>query len=144
MWQSVITVGKLQTGDVLETSSKQQPLFRHYAVVLYKNGEAYVTHCVPIKGVLLETLKEFEEKRTIYNVFRNEITKKVTNEEIEKKYLELKPYGYNFMEMNCEDYVKRIVGCYIGIDDRVTLIIIVSLVIIAILGVTIAIIKSRR
>lgn len=144
MWQNIITAGKLQTGDIIQTSSGHEPLFRHYAIIYHKNGEAYVTHCVPIKGILSEPLKEFEKKRTIYKVFRNEITKKLNNEYIERKYNELKPYGYNFMEMNCEDYVKRVAGCYMGVDDRVTLIIIVSLVVITVLSVTIAIIKSNR
>lgn len=142
MWQNIIKVEKLQTGDVLETSSKGYP-FKHYAVVFYKDGVPYVTHNTPKTGPIIEALEEFETKRTIYNHFRNEITKKLTDKEIEDKAKELKAYGYHFMEMNCEDYVKRIVGTYIGMDDRVTAIIIISTVIIIALITTIIIIKKR-
>lgn len=122
MWKNVIEVSKFETGDVLEVKGKI-PFFPHYAVVYYKNGVAWVTHLVD-EGVTNEPLTDLEKRRPIYNVFRNEITKNLTDEFIQAKAKELQAYGYNFMEMNCEDYVKRIVGTYIGLDDRVTAVIV--------------------
>lgn len=141
MWENALKIEKLQTGDVLEAKGKV-PFFPHYAVVYKKNNELYVTHCVD-NGVTDEPLKDFEKKRTIYNVFRNEVTKKLTDEFIQEKAKELKAYGYNFMEMNCEDYAKRIVGTYIGVDDRTTAIIVISLIIITSLIVTITIMSRK-
>lgn len=143
MWQSIIKINKkdLQTGDVLDVNSKT-PFFKHYAVVFYKNGIAYVTHN-PKTGPVIETLEEFDKKRTIYNHFRNEVTKKLTDKFIEDKANELKAYGYNFMEMNCEDYVKRIVGTYIGLDDRFIFTVVVSLVIIISLSIIIGILIKK-
>lgn len=141
MWQNIIKVDKLQTGDVLEAKGKV-PFFPHYAVVYYKNGIPWVTHCVD-NGVTDETLESFENKRTVFNVFRNEVTKKLTDKYIEDKGKELQAYGYNFMEMNCEDYAKRIVGTYIGFDDRTTAIITISVIIIVALITTIIIIKKK-
>lgn len=142
MWENILKAERLQTGDVIETSSRTL-MFKHYGVIFYKNGIAYVTHCVR-EGVKIEPLSEFEKQRTIYNFFRNEVTKKLTDEFIEKKANELSAYGYNFIESNCEDYAKRIVGTYIGMDDRVTFIIIISIVIITALTATIFFILKRR
>lgn len=146
MWQNILKVDKLQTGDVLRVSSNT-PFFSltcdHYAVVFFKNDIPYVTHCVS-NGPITETLQEFEKKRTIYSHFRNEITKKLTDEFIQQKAAELQAYGYNFMEMNCEDYVKRIVGTYIGLDDRVTLLIIISITIIIALTSIIIYLRIKR
>lgn len=141
MWENAIKIGQLQTGDVLEVSGRV-PFFPHYAVVYNKNNELYVTHCID-EGVTDEPLRDFERKRTIYNVFRNEVTKKLTDKFIQEKAKELQAYGYNFMEMNCEDYAKRIVGTYIGMDDRVTAIIVISLVIITALTITITIVARK-
>lgn len=142
MWESALKISKLQTGDVLQVNGKV-PFFPHYAVVFYKGNVPWVTHCVD-EGINTETLENFEKKRTIHNVFRNEVTKKLTDKYIEEKANELSAYGYNFMESNCEDYVKRIVGTYIGMDDRVTAIITISTIIIVGLIITIVIISKRK
>lgn len=142
MWSNITKIEKLQTGDILEVQGKV-PFFPHYAVVFYKNDIAWVTHCVD-DGISTETLSDLESKRNIYSVFRNEVTKKLTDEFIENKAKELTAYGYNFMESNCEDYVKRIVGTYIGLDDRVSAIIVISTIIIVALIVTITIIYKRK
>lgn len=142
MWKNVLQIDQLQTGDVLQVSGKI-PFFPHYAVVFKKNNSLYVTHCVDA-GVNTESLIEFEKRRTIHNVFRNEVTKKLTDDYIEKKSIELSSYGYNFMESNCEDYAKRIVGTYIGMDDRTTAIITISIIIITSLAIIIGILLKRR
>lgn len=142
MWANITAIQELQTGDVLRASGKI-PFFPHYAVVFRKNGELYVTHCIDA-GVNIETLAEFEKRRTIHEVFRNEVTKKLTDKYIEEKSLELSAYGYNFMESNCEDYVKRIVGTYIGMDDRVTAIVVIALTIITALTIVIFVLIKKR
>lgn len=142
MWQNILKCEKLQTGDVLECNGKIL-CFNHYAVVFYKGGIPYVTHNTD-PGPQIETLESFEKKRTIYNVFRNEVTKKLSDKFIESKAKELEPYGYSFMESNCEDYVKRIVGCYIGLDDRYTFTVVVSLIIITALITTLVLIAKRK
>lgn len=142
MWQNITAISKLQTGDVLQMSGKI-PFFPHYAVVYYKNGQIWVTHCIDA-GINNEPLSQLEKRRTIHSVFRNEVTKKLTDTFIEQKANELSAYGYNFMESNCEDYVKRIVGTYIGMDDRVTAIITISSIIIVALTITIIVILRRR
>lgn len=142
MWQSIISCQKLQTGDVIEMSGKTL-FFKHYGVIFYKNGITYVAHN-PKEGPKIDTLEDLEKERTIYNCFRNEITKKLTDKYIEEKTIELQPYGYSFMEMNCEDFVKRVVGTYIGLDDRYAFTIVISLVVITILTVTIAFLAKRN
>lgn len=142
MWKNILQCDKLQTGDVLEVKGKV-PFFNHYAVVFYKNNIIYVAHCVD-EGVTIETLEQFEKKRTLFSCFRNEVTKKLTNEYIESKAKELSAYGYNFIEMNCEDFVKRIVGTYIGLDDRVGFGLVVSIIIIVSLITVIVVLIRRR
>lgn len=141
MWSNVTAIEQLQTGDVLRTSGRV-PFFPHYAVVFRKQNQLWVTHCVDA-GINTEPLVDFEKRRTIHEVFRNEVTKKLTDEYIEAKSIELSAYGYNFMESNCEDYVKRIVGTYIGMDDRVTAIVVISLTIITALTIVIFVLVRK-
>lgn len=141
MWKNILEVDKLRTGDVIQVKGKV-PFFPHYAVVFHKEGIPYVAHCVD-EGAVIETLEELEKRRTIFNYFRNEVTKKLTDKFIEDKANELSAYGFNFMEMNCEDFAKRIVGTYIGFDDRVTAIITISVIIIVGLIITVVLIRRK-
>lgn len=142
MWSNVTAIEQLQTGDVLRASGKV-PFFPHYAVVFKRGNQLWVTHCVDA-GINTEPLVDFEKRRTIHEVFRNEVTKKLSDTYIESKANELSAYGYNFMESNCEDYAKRIVGTYMGMDDRVTAIVVVSLTIITALTIVIFYLVKRK
>lgn len=111
---------KLQTGDILVTTSVV-PLIQHFAVYYRdQNNQPTVADNVFWSQKLeVSGIDEYKAKRNIIGIIRNNNTTGLTDRFIQEKVEEAKKMNYQFFAFNCEDFVRSVCGCYIGIDQRI-------------------------
>lgn len=130
----------LQTGDILITSSFV-PLIKHYAVYYHDAaGQPTVADNVFWSQKLeVSPLDDYKKVRNIIGIIRNDNTTGLTDAYIQKKVEEAKQMNYQFFGFNCEDFVRSVCGCYIGVDQRIKY----MLFIIAVLTIVIIILNRK-
>lgn len=130
-WQ-YIPQDQLQVGDIIETSSKIVstspvlpgavcPFVKHYGIMVESEGSLCVLHN-PFGGKpLIQASDVVFNGRMADRVLRTNMS----NEEImakwqqcEYKFTQCKNAYYQFWQFNCEDFVRKMSGDYIGFDQR--------------------------
>lgn len=124
----------LQTGDILITTSFV-PLIRHYAIYYHDtSGKPLVADNVFWSHKLeVSPIDEYKKARNIIGIIRNENTTSLTDEYIQSKVEQAKQMNYQFFGFNCEDFVRSVCGCYIGIDQRIKYMVLIIFILTAII-----------
>lgn len=117
----------LQPGDIVEMSSRvpsNNRLFanmivtfvKHYGIAVNVNNEIMIAHNPYGKQ------PEIVSQSTIFNGRQPDriMHTQITNNEILNRFAQCQNNAYKFFQFNCEDFVRSICACQIGVDQRVS------------------------
>lgn len=123
-------VTELKTGDILKTTT-ETPTVRHFAVVFHRNGVAMVAdNSFLTKRIDIFNVEDYLKQRNVIGVIRNEKTLAVTDQRVEDKIKEHRARGYRFFSFNCEDFVRDICDCDLGVDQRIIYLLVIPIIIV--------------
>lgn len=104
-----------QTGDILKTDSFTIPFSRHYAIYFMKDGVGYVAHNPLKPAITIEPVNDFLKGRKFFGVVAHA---DLTDQQIYHKATMLKNRRTWSLFYNCEDFIREICNCWLGIDQR--------------------------
>ena len=105
------------TGDVLRVHSDYH-IIDHYAVVFSENGQQYIAEKLPSEEIKKELLIDYRKRRKLTGYLRNANTMAVTDEMVLEMISKCNEKKYNMLRFNCEDFVRQVCKCDVGISQR--------------------------
>lgn len=125
--------GELHEGDIIETTTIY-PLVRHYGVVVIQDEEKKIAHYPFPAKPKIEDIHTACENKKITRLIKSSLK---SNEVIERHneiaHRTINDYTNWFLKFNCEDYIRKITGKCIGMDQRATFLGIIIVILLLIL-----------
>lgn len=132
MWIKVNNHEELQEGDILELNT-DYPFLLHYAVVVIENNKKKCAHYPYPKSPCIENLDYVINNRpdsTIRRVLRTGVSSKDIIDNHNKIEMSSKEnFFYWLSKYNCEDYVRQVTENGVGVDQRVTALLVFIIII---------------
>lgn len=135
-------IEELQEGDVVEFFSKvpdsrwilpgtEVPLVKHYGIIVVENGQKKMAHNTFQQYPRIDDIEKTLNGRSINRVIRTGLK----SDEIIARHREVENIKYDWLKFNCEDYVFKLTGVRVGLDQRIQLVIAIALIIVAIIAI---------
>jgi len=141
MCSQINKIDQLQEGDIIEFPMKvpdnrlflpgvEFPFVLHYGIILIQDGQKKIGHnTFQNYPKIDDDIEKVLNGREIKRVIRTGIP----SDKLIKNHNQVKDIKYNGLSFNCEDYVKKMTGVNVGLDQRIKFGIVIVLMIIIIL-----------
>ena len=130
MWTKVNSRDELQEGDILELNT-EYPLLLYYVVVVIENNERKCAHYPYPQSPCIENLDYVINNRPD-NTIRRVLRTGVSSKEIIDNHNKINISNPKFREWlgyNCESYMREVTSRGIGLDQRVSALLVLIIII---------------